>query len=76
MKLTLAATFVIAWGVMYQHFNMLNATGVNFVTLMMIGLLLLGAWQLQAFERLRLLAATFRASRVETASLYVNDEAS
>ncbi|HEX5368431.1 MAG TPA: glycosyltransferase family 87 protein [Dehalococcoidia bacterium] len=76
MKLTLAATFVIAWGVMYQHFNLLNATGVNFVTLMMFGLLLLGAWQLQAFERLRLLAATFRASRVETASLYVNDEAS
>ena len=74
MKLAMTGTFVLAWGLMYQHFTLLNATHLNFVTLMMFGLLLSGALRLRVLDRVIALVASVCQAHLENAPVY--DEAS
>ena len=73
-KLRMAATFVFAWCLMYEHFNLLHATGLNFVTMMMFGLALYAALRLRVLDRLIALVASLCQAHLESAPVY--DEAS
>ncbi len=70
LKLGIAATFVLAWCLMYQHFSLLHATGINFVTLMMFGMALYAALRLRVFDRFIALVVSLCQAHLESAPLY------